>query len=371
MSRIQGIGFPLKNNMESDNMINLKALTPNIPRVRLDDYLMIVAGERKTGKTELFVKLIHQYFKDIKKGLILAFEPGFTAQYAYAQPITNWREFEEVIKQLVDAKDPDADEEDKLPFEYLCLDTIDRAWDMCVDQVIREYNIKHAKNGKRATEINDIPYGMGHKTAQRKIRDAVQKLIDAGYGVYIITHTKKVENKNTEQMELYTSMPDKCKEVFENWADIIMFMTKEDEEGNPERKIHFKTNGYVQAGTRFKMLPQSVDYDDEDVEGFIKVLEDGIKKSIEHNMGVSIDMEKMKQEQKEEKEEKAKEYVKSQKSNEDMIKEIDAFIESLPKSKRATLANKFNSAIGKANYHAFDANELEQAMEIIEEMKNE
>jgi len=73
--------------------MDLQNLQPNVPRVNLQDYFYLVSGVPKGGKTTLFAKFVENYIGDVSKGLILAFEKGYTALKVNAQDIEDWDEF--------------------------------------------------------------------------------------------------------------------------------------------------------------------------------------------------------------------------------------------------------------------------------------
>lgn len=352
--------------------IDLKKIKPNIPQVSLQDYFYLIAGIPKSGKTTLFAKFVEKYLGDINKGLIIAFEKGYTALKVNAVDVEDWDDFEEVVDQLVEQKD-------KLPFEFIGIDTCDVMWELVQEKVVAEWNIENPS--KRAKDINGVGakkaggqgFGVGYQRAKQKVRKQIDRLMKAGYGIMAITHSKReeIEEKNgLEYDQLVVSLSNSAREVFVNMADFITFLTVEKEKGDDgkvesKRYIYFRTDGYVEAGSRFPNIPERIEYD---VQGFIDAIENAIKSEFSEG----VDLNKLKKEQEKVKEEKAKEFVENdKKNNPDKIKEeLTEIIKGLDDTNKKKVSAKFKEIFGgTANYNKIDdVNQLKEALEYVQNL---
>jgi len=175
--------------------------------------------------------------------------------------------FEEAVDQLVEQKDD-------MPFEFIGLDTADIMWEMVQAKVIEEWN--REKPNMRTQDINAVGakkqggqgFGVGYNRAKTKIRQQIDRLMKAGYGVMAISHSKhnEVEEKSgLTYDQLVVSLPAKAREIFVNMADFIVFLTiekeKVDDQIETKRYLYFRSDGYVEAGGRFRNIPEKIEYD--------------------------------------------------------------------------------------------------------------
>lgn len=333
------------------NLLNIKT---NEPRVALEDYVYLIAGIPKSGKTSLFAKFVEKYFGDPKYGLLLAYEKGYQALRVNAQDITTWEDTEDVVGQLIEHKD-------KLPYKIIGIDTGDIMWEMSQERVIQEWNASNPT--KRTKEISgvgakgksDQGYGDGYGKAKKKIRHAIDRLQKNGFGVVILTHSKdkEVEEKNgVKYDQLVCSLPSSARDIFVNMADFIVFLTIEKEQVGTEivtkRWLYFRTDGYVEAGSRFANVPVRIEYD---ADAFINVVTEAIK--AEYASGT--DLNKIREQQQLEREKNIQQYVAEQtekqvnKSPEELIAEISTAIGKLDKDGKNSAAHEINMILGVEN----------------------
>lgn len=339
--------------------IDLKKIKPNIPQVALESYSYLFAGTPKSGKTTLFANLIEKYYGDINNGILLATEKGYQALRVNAVDINDWSDFEEAIEQLVEEKD-------ELPFKIVGIDTCDNLWSYSQTETIKEWNL--ANPSKRTKDIagvgakgkSDQGFGIGYQIAKEKIKTNVDKLMKAGYGVIFITHSKdkEIEEKSgLKYDQLVVSLPQSAREVFVNLADFICFITIEkekiDNQLETKRYIYFRTDGYVEAGSRFKNVPEKIEYD---VDGFINVFKNAVASEFDD----SVDLKEIEEQQKEEKERQIEE-SKNNMTLEKVVKNI----KSLAKQKQSNgiSTKEINKVIGNLKY-----NSIQEAQNIYEKL---
>jgi hypothetical protein len=339
--------------------INLLNVKPNVPTVSLDNYFWLISGIPKSGKTTLFAKLIEKYYGDVSKGLLLAFEKGYQALKVNAVDVNNFDEFEEIVNQLIEKKD-------QLPFKEIGIDTADILWDRAQEKVIEEWNIENpAKRTKDISGVgakgkSDKGFGEGYSRAKKKIRDNIDKLMKAGYGIIALTHDKDKEIEQRDGLkydQLVCSLPSSAREVFVNMADFHIFITIEKEKVNNEiqtkRYIYFRTDGYVEAGSRFKNVPTKIEYS---IDELIKVFETAIKSEL----GENVNLDRLKEEEQIKKEQEAKKFIESLQSNK-TVDELQQDIANVLKNKinnegknKTELEKYLMEKFGTANYTKLD-----------------
>jgi GTPase SAR1 family protein len=316
--------------------IDLLNLKTHEPVVALDNFFWLVAGVGKSGKTTLFARLVEKYFGDVSKGLIIGFEHGYSALRVNAVDINNWDDFEEVVEQLVDNKD-------QLPYRFIGLDTVDIMLEMAQDKVIQEWNRENP--AKRTKDIDGVGakgtsnqgFGVGYNRAKKKIRNTIDKLQKSGFGIMAITHSKdkEVEEKNgIKYDQLVCSLPQSARDIFINMADFICFITIEKEKSGNEvttnRYIYMRSDGYVEAGSRFKNVPVRIPYD-------VDQLISSFKEAVRSEYDSDKQMQKAHERQQQEKEQRVQEFLQHKddepKTDEptanEVIEEINQLIDAM------------------------------------------
>lgn len=270
-------------------MSRLKGLQPNQVKVRLENFIHMFLGEKKTGKSTLFRDLILKHYDgDMSKGVLFAFEPGADAlDGLYAPEVQNWEDWEEWVDDLVDNKTT-------LPYKLVGLDTIDEMVEMAKNKTLRE---SKKRDGKKVLSINEAfsGYGRGKEYCIGIMRESILKLKRSGYGIVFIGHTK-LKKKNTgatlsneeEYMQLSCNLTDDYAGLFENMADMITYLVIDKKvSGNSDDvkkktaknsvNMHFRSDGSIDCGGRFKDLPYELPYS---AENYLIAFEQGVKSSI-------------------------------------------------------------------------------------------
>lgn len=355
-------------------MSKLKDKKPNVPKIAFEDYFWHIAGIPKSGKTSLFVKVMETYFGDINAGLLIGWEKGYTALKVVAEDMNEWGDFEELVDELVESKD-------ELPYKVIGLDTVDVMYEMAVDTVVKEWNRKNPS--RRTDDIGGVGqkkqgaggYGVGYQMVKQKIRKQIDRLMKAGYGIMSISHSKdkEVEQRDGQTFDqLVVSLPQSARDVFVNMADFVVFLTVEKEKsGNDvltKRYMYFRSDGYIDAGSRFSNVPERIEYD---INEFIRVFEEAVRTEF----GDVKNVEKVKKEQKKERDQKSKKYVekeKSKKTSAELIEEITATIKTFSKEQKEEAKNEIVEIIGNPNYLQIeDVEVLEECLKKINDLKKE
>lgn len=246
----------------------------------IGSYIHLIRGVRKSGKTTLFRDLLLEEYGSTDFGVQIAIgnETGADAlDELISVPAEDWAQLMEIKEDLIENK---AERE----FKLICLDTVDELCKVAITEVLRLH--KKAK-GTAAESLNAAfgGYGAGRKKVEELIDGLLADLRHAGYGIFLIGHTKlkDVKEKNGDEYQQLTSnLSSDYDGIFANKADIIMTISidKTIENGTitgTQRYMHFRDDGFVDCGSRFKGMVDKCEYGAAE---YIKAFEDGVKSSM-------------------------------------------------------------------------------------------
>lgn len=356
-------------------------IKPNVPKALLDEYMWVIAGIPKSGKTTMFANMLQEHYGSMDKGVLLAFEQGYKAiPGIHAIDVLDWDDFEETVDDLVDNKND-------YTYKIVGFDTVDIMYEMAQTKVINEWNMKNPN--KRTNDIggvgakgnSDSGYGVGYQKIKEKIRPVISKLKNAGFGIIALTHSKDktVEQHDGQKFDqLMMSLPSTAREIFVNDADFMLFITVEKSKTKngveTVRKVYFRNDGYVEAGGRFTNVPEYIEYNG-DVKQILNVFNDAVLGQFENK---NVDLKEIAKEQAVEREQKANEFVantkkEKQENDPDALKaQIKALTDKMEKSTKKVLADKFKAEFdGSIDYNKFeDIDQLKLALEIATKVAN-
>ena len=223
--------------------IDLLNLEPTKISRDLKGKYILAYGLPKIGKTSLVASF--------PKSLIFSFEPGTNGlNNIYKVNITSWKDFKLAVKQL-------ANDKVKEKFDFVSIDTVDIAYELCEQYIC-------STNGVQS--IGDIPYGAGWAKLKKEFSKIFRDIAIAGYGIIFISHAQEKTLKDAANKE-YTRIVPACPSVGANivnkLVDFIIYIGIEYD--GPEdmigtRYMYFKGNKYVQAGSRFKYIPDKAKF---------------------------------------------------------------------------------------------------------------
>ena len=221
----------------------------------------------KIGKTSLIASF--------PKSLIFSFEPGTNAlDGIYKINITSWKDFKLAVKQL-------ANDKVKEKFQFLGIDTVDIAYDLCEQYIC-------STNGVQA--IGDIPYGGGWAKLKKEFSKIFRDIAMMGYGIIFISHAqeKTIKENGEEYSRIIPACPSIAANIVNKLVDFIIYIGieydgSEDETG--ERYMYFKGNKYMQAGSRFRYIPEKVKF------GYQELV-DAVNDAIDKQVGADGAVEK-------------------------------------------------------------------------------
>lgn len=190
----------------------------------------------------------------------------------------------------------------------------------------------------------------------------------------MITHegTKQFTSRDGSQYDKTTlSLPTRVRNSIINMCDFIIYISvekvKEGDELRDNRVIYLRSDSDIEAGSRFQNIPETIPYNAKDfLEAFstavLNVYGDDMKAVAEAREVQAI-----------EKQEHAKEFIESEtkKVTElDKVQAIGEAIKNMSKEIQDEVKAKFKEAFGSVNYKKFKDEQLEKAIELLENMKD-
>ena len=307
----------------------------NEPKVALESFRHYLRGTKKVGKSTLFRDLIVEYYGDPKYGLMIApgNETGFKAlDNLYAMEAQTWEDFCEIVDDLVLNK---ADNE----FKIIAIDTVDELIAIAEEKVLK---IHYQRKGEKATSINAAlgGYGAGKKMLRKLINDKIKEVENAGYTWFFIGHTKVRDIKEKGQEESYQQLTSNLEfdydALFTDKADIIASCyiernVKDNSLESTTRYIYFRPNGFVDAGSRFKDMPERVPMTARD---YISAFEQGAKGTYTKPL-TKKELDKRKKQEEAERQEQAQKFTEAKKANFEGLETVEDYHKKIQEMKEA------------------------------------
>lgn len=198
-------------------------LQPSVPSSDLGDFIILLYGLPKIGKTTLAAQFPGAFF--------LMFEPGGKSLAIYQREVRNWDDFIQYVKLI----------ESDTRFKTVVLDTVDIAWKMCEDAVCRQMGISHP---------GDEDYGKGWARVADEFTKWISRLNKAGKGVIFISHAKEKQitrRSGASSDRIVPTMAGGARRVIEPMADIFGYYEYGDD---GEHQLRVRGDDLVTAGTR-------------------------------------------------------------------------------------------------------------------------
>ena len=220
---------------------SLLGIKPHQVSRDLRGYSVMLYGTPKSGKTTTACQF--------PKHLLLAFEKGYNAiPGAIAKPINNWREFRNVLIEL-------KDDEVKQAYETIIIDTVDIAYDYCVDYICNQNGVD---------TIGDLAYGKGYALVAKEFDTCIRKILNMDYGLVLISHsTDRVERdeKGEEYTRMEPTLDKRGRLICERTCDIVgMSRPTTNDDGTVTTKLFMRETPRYVAGSRFKYIEPVIEF---------------------------------------------------------------------------------------------------------------
>jgi len=208
--------------------------SPNVPSVNLSDYIILLYGEKKIGKTTLA--------NEFDKPIFLSCEEGTRALEAYSVQPKDWKE---VLGYLSLLEEGDHD------FKTVVIDTVDKFADMCFDYTCTRLCIEHPG------DEND--FGKSWGIVRKDVHKAISGLTRLGMGLIFISHSKEIEIKSRtgrKYNKIVTTMSGTARQILEAEADVWAYYCY-GKQGR--RELWISGDDKVSAGNRLNRHFKTVD----------------------------------------------------------------------------------------------------------------
>jgi hypothetical protein len=200
----------------------------SVPSTRLQDFTILLFGEKKIGKTDLtaqFPDTIH-----------LMTEPGGKAQSIYQVPINRWQDFIGYVKLL------EKDKGKARRFITASTDTADLLYQRCTEYVCAKLGIEHP---------SEEAYGKGWSAVREEFTKWTIRLIASGHGVIFISHAteKEIKMRGGETYNrISPTMAGQARDILEGIVDIWAYYGYD----GSRRVLTIRGSDHIGAGHRLK-----------------------------------------------------------------------------------------------------------------------
>lgn len=350
----------------------------------MEQLRIYLRGESKTGKSTLFRDLIlEKYNGDASKGLLCQIGNETGANFLSDLQTTHVEDYKDLIelqKILINGKGKEHN------IEMVCFDTIDEIIEIFENEVCR---LSQIETGKPCKSVNMAysGYGQGMERTKILMKNYFTKLHRAGFGIFVISHSKiknikpKGCNEDESYMVLSSSLSNNYNSIFEDIFDAILTITVERNivDGkieNTERRLYFRSDGYVMGGCRFnnKVIPQYITIDDDSrqfARDFINTLESAMRNSASTPLTDEEYKESVKEEKKQTEIElqKVQQEVEEEQKEDEKVskKELMAQIKDKAQTKeqRTALLEYVKNECNKTKVSELTIEELEKALTLM------
>lgn len=257
---------------------------------------------KKFGKTTLFRDVIMAKYGDPERGLLIACgnEQGYTMlDNLNVVSIQNYQDLVDLCNWLIKEKGKEHN------IEIVAFDTADELALIADKETIRR---SKEETGKACRSIKSAFGGFmagPAYSADNIVKPIISGLKNAGFGVWVIAHTKfkTIREKGgldeEGYMQLTSNLTTQMESAFGDCLDVVLtgvidrdvekktkqagqFSKTENYVTGTVRKLYFRGTTLIDAGGRFAVdaVPEYMVFDKQNMgKEFIKVIEDGIEKS--------------------------------------------------------------------------------------------
>jgi hypothetical protein len=169
---------------------------PSEPKNDLRDFITMIYGREKIGKTSLAAQ-----FEDV---MFLLFEPGGKSLRIYSRSVSSWREFKEYVVLL---------EKNKSRFANVCIDTVDICFKFAEEYMCNKLGIDHP---------SEEEWGKGWGLIQDEFTRQIVRLCNTGRGVIFISHAseREIKKRKTTVHRVIPTMSGQARKILEPMVDI-------------------------------------------------------------------------------------------------------------------------------------------------------
>ena len=261
---------------------------PSVIKTKADiqSLTIFLRSVRKWGKSTAYRDLILEKYGDPEAGLLVGVgnEVGYNLlDNLNATQVESWKDCKELKRWLINEKGKEHN------IKIVAFDVVEELIPLAEQEVIRMSNAE----GKACTTLNGAlgGFGEGRKRLQKILKEFFTDLRKAGFGIFCIGHTKvktiKEKGDETEGYNILSStLSNDYESIFADIFDVILTGTIEKAvDGKKvvgeERRLYFRSTGYIDAGCRFApdAVPEYIVYEGNFARTLLDTLEEGLRKS--------------------------------------------------------------------------------------------
>ena len=276
---------------------------PTIHKIEADikNAYIYLRAVRKWGKTTTWKNIILQkYDGDASRGLLIEVgnEHGTTMlDNINTTHVSTYKDLIQLRDWLVAEKGKEHN------IEMLCFDVVDELQDIFDREIIRLNNIENPNKPSKSIKSCFGGYNAGPEMSAGKIKEYMESLKNAGFGIICIGHTKmkavsdRASTEDERWMTLTGTLPSNYNAAIADVCDIVLtgniereFETKGEGDNaknylvSEERRLYFRGTELIDAGSRFApdTVPDYIVFDGSPEEfaiKLIKTIEEGMEKS--------------------------------------------------------------------------------------------
>lgn len=273
--------------------------TINVIKPDIKNLSIYLRSTKKFGKTTLFRDVILEKYGDPAKGLLVGCgnEKGYKMlDNLNTTQVKTYKDLQELADWLIKEKGKEHD------IEMVAFDTGDELALIADAETIRQSNVENPTKKCKSIKAAFGGYTAGEKfSANDIIKPYMTRLEDAGFGVWVIAHTKfkTIKEKGGLEedgyMQLSSNMGADYEAAFGDIFDVTLTGVidrdlEEKKVGDKTkkyatdtiRKLYFRGTTLIDAGGRFAdgAVPEYLVFDKPNMAAdFIRVIEEGMEKS--------------------------------------------------------------------------------------------
>ena len=276
---------------------------PTINKIQADikNAYIYLRAVRKWGKTTTFKNIILQkYNGDASRGLLVEVgnEHGTTMlDNINVTHVSSYKDMVQLRDWLINEKGKEHN------IEILCFDVVDELQDIFDREIIRLNNLENPNKPSKSIKSCFGGYNAGPEMSANKIKEYMESLKNAGFGIICLGHTKmkavsdRASTEDERWMTLTGTLPSNYNAAIADICDIVLtgniereFETKGEGDNaknylvSEERRLYLRATELIDAGSRFApgAVPDYIVFDstpEEFAAKLIKTIEDGMENS--------------------------------------------------------------------------------------------
>lgn len=223
---------------EAAKPMGLLPKEPTKPKTEFNEFLTMLYGAPKVGKSTFCSQLDYPLFLDTENGL--------KSLETYRVELGDWETFTRTCMEL-------RQEKGKLPFKTLVIDTVDNLFGFCRDHVRKKLGVMHE---------SDLDYGKGWDAVKSEFAPAMNFLKTLGMGIVYVSHAQvgKIKTRTGEYDRWTPTLSKSASDVLMPALDFILFAEILAGDQGDVRVIHTKPCQHWIAGDKTGRMPADIPF---------------------------------------------------------------------------------------------------------------